>query len=90
MVCGKNVLWTDPLKRNTWDIIIIMDSSSKPLPTFEIPYTELPRVNTSKSITRVSKIPHDAFNIAQSPIKGQRDENIDAVCGPTLILTQLC
>ena len=62
---------------------------SKPLPTFEISIPNCRELHF-KSIKQVSKIPDDAFNIAQSPIKGQRDENIDAVCGPTLILNQLC
>ena len=64
-------------------------SSSKPLPTCEIlKYRNIPKATTSSPLNKREN--YDAFNIAQSPIEGQRDENIDAVCGPTLILSQLC
>lgn len=63
-----------------------LGQSGKPLPTFEI--YRIAESYTSSPLNKSQK--YDAFNIAQSPIKGQRDENIDAVCGATLILSQLC
>lgn len=47
-----------------------------------VKYTELPKATYTSSPLNKCQI-YDAFNIAQSPIEGQRDENIDAVCGPT-------
>ena len=63
-----------------------LEQSSKPLPNFEI-YRIADRYTSSPS-NKCQK--YDAFCIAQSPIEGQRDEDINAVCGSTLSFSQLC